>query len=290
MSGDKSTDQRPSPGEFDDYRAYLEALIEHLRNTRRFSYRYFAQRAGFSSTSFLKLVLQGERNLSPSSIGKFVKALSLSAQEADAFEALVLFNQAKTDEERNRHYIRLRKCAKSSVPMTQLDTPQYDLYSRWYVLPIREMLLLPDFQEDPVWISKRIFPPIKPEQAAKSLELLEKIGLARRNKEGRLVPVDVKLATPKQVASLAVRNFQRAMLQRSEESLESVAIDERNFTSLTAGLTAEQYKILCEEIREFEKRMLDLIEDSPRSEGVREIYHMAVQLFPVTRGKKKEGG
>lgn len=61
--------ERPVVTRFTDYRAYLRAMIAWSKEHRRgFSYRSFAKKAGFSSPSFLKLVADGQRRLSPESV------------------------------------------------------------------------------------------------------------------------------------------------------------------------------------------------------------------------------
>lgn len=69
--------------------------------SRHFSFRYLARICGFGSSGFLKMVMEGQRNLSPSSINKLTKALKLNEKEAVYFETLTFFNQsdAKKDKE-----------------------------------------------------------------------------------------------------------------------------------------------------------------------------------------------
>ena len=93
---------RPRPETFDHYAPYLRAMVVHLKDVDpKFSYRYFSRWAGFSSPNFLKLVADGQRNLTPASIPKFARGLSLSERERESFETLVLMSLARTDEERN---------------------------------------------------------------------------------------------------------------------------------------------------------------------------------------------
>lgn len=48
-----------------------------------FTFRHFQKRAGFGSPNYLKLVMDGERNLAPRSLGKFLKGLYIApADEA----------------------------------------------------------------------------------------------------------------------------------------------------------------------------------------------------------------
>ena len=87
--------------EFIDYRKFLAAFYEHKKaNSSYFSYRYFSQKIGINSPSFLKHVIDGKRNLTTQMIERFCTALDLSAREARYFRNLVLFNQAKTSGEK----------------------------------------------------------------------------------------------------------------------------------------------------------------------------------------------
>ena len=58
--------------DFLDYRAYLRAYYEAAKRTQRsFSFRSFSKLAGLRSPNFLKLVIEGERNLGADSVPRF---------------------------------------------------------------------------------------------------------------------------------------------------------------------------------------------------------------------------
>ena len=62
----ENTRVRPRPEDHTDYRAYLREMVTYLKASRpQFSYRYFSRIAGFTSPNFLKLVAEGQRNLTP---------------------------------------------------------------------------------------------------------------------------------------------------------------------------------------------------------------------------------
>ena len=97
-----SKNHRPSIFEYEDYRVFLGDLYSFYKVDKSyFSYRYFSKKAGFSSPNVLKLVIQGERNLTATSIEKFSRALKLTKSEDEFFAYLVQFNQANTEEERS---------------------------------------------------------------------------------------------------------------------------------------------------------------------------------------------
>ncbi len=274
---------RPSPAQFEDYRAFLRAMVAYLKASQRgFSYRNFSRKAGYTSPNFLKLVADGKRNLSTDSVNRFALALDLSAREREDFENLVFLGQAKTDEERNYYYTRLRRRSAARGPTARMETDQYEVYSLWYAIPIRELMLLDDFQEDPDWIARQFRHKLKASEAAKALELLERTGLAARDEKGRLRPASTKLATAGSVQSLAVRNYHRALLSMAAETLDGLPTSERNITSLTLAVTREQYDEICRKIAAFREELLDSIEDAPRSSGEREVVALGFQVFPVT--------
>ena len=284
MVAAENTRTRPRPEDFPEYRSYLKSMIAYLKETRpQFSYRYFSRIAGFSSPNFLKLVADGQRNLTPSSIPKFARGLGLDDRERDAFETLVLLTQAETDAERNRYYARLRKSGSAHSEARRVEAAQFDVYSQWYTLPIRELLLHPDFSEDPVWIARQLRPRIKPQEAKHALELLERVGLAARDPEGKLKPSDAKISTGPRVRSLAVRNYHRGMLGLAADALEHVPIDERDVSSLTVSLSRTQYDDVRSRIERFRREILDLIDDAPKTAEPADVYQVGFQLFPLTR-------
>src|SRR3954462_313301 len=94
--------------EFLDHRAYLAAYYQAAKRTRpSFSFRMFSKLAGLRSPNFLKLVIDGERNLGAESVGRFAQALGLEGSDAEFFADLVAFGQAQTLAEKNRSFERI---------------------------------------------------------------------------------------------------------------------------------------------------------------------------------------
>lgn len=261
-------------------------MIAYLKATKpQFSYRYFSRVAGFSSPNFLKLVAEGQRNLSPKSIAKFAKGLGLDQEEQEIFETLVLLGQAQTDAERNRYYLRLRRRSPGTAA-TRMEEAQYRVYSLWYAMPIREMLALPEFKEDPEWIGQRLRPPVPAHDVKKAIELLLEVGLIVRNTEsGKLEPADPNISTGPKVRSLAVRNYHRAMLDLAAKSLDGVPLERRDVTALTVKLSDARYQQVRARIAKFRKELLEMIDDQRPTDvdDDHEVYQIGFQLFPLTR-------
>jgi len=278
---------RPDIRHFTSYRAFLLALIPHLKETDPdFSYRVFSKRAGFSSPNYLKLVAEGQRNLAPVSIDKFVRGLGLSRREARIFRLMVLLEAARTDEERNTHCLRLLELV-SDEPTARMRGNQFAVYQAWYPLVIREMAALPDFAADPAWIAQRLRPRITEAQARRALELLFETGLLVEDEDGHVVQADRRLTTGPIVRSLAVRNYHRAHLDLATGALDGVPQDERNVTSVTLKLSRRAYAEAIQAVGELRQRLLELAEDDPDIDEDAEIFQALLAVYPVTQEPRR---
>src|SRR5262249_40934403 len=150
-----------------------------------FSYRAFSQRAGIRSSNYLKLVIDGQRNLSAAMAARFARGCSLSGDRAEFFCELVGYCQATSVQERNRGYQRLYRFRPSRA-VHQLAKEQTESHSQWYLPAIRELVRRSDFSDDPHWVAEQLQPKITPAQAQKAIATLLKLGLLRRTKAGRL--------------------------------------------------------------------------------------------------------
>ena len=95
----------PKVYEYLDYRAFMrDHFAASKASMPQYSFRYLARKAGFTSSNFLKLVMDGDRNLGPQAIEKVAKAMKLDSHETEFFAQLVALNQAQTVAERNRAF------------------------------------------------------------------------------------------------------------------------------------------------------------------------------------------
>lgn len=262
-----------------DYRTFLRDWCEWQRGqSKTFSFRQFALNAGLSSPSYLKMVIDGQRGLTPNSIRKFVTALKLKRHEARFFEDLVYFTQAKSHEEKNYHYKKLTT-SRRFLKVRHLENDQYEYFSKWYYAVIREMVCLPAFNEDPVWIAKKLKPNVTASEAKATIDLLLRLGLLKRDGAGKLVQTDKSVATADEVKSLALGNFHREMIHKAAEAVTNNRAKHRSISSLTVALSADKFKEVKDRINEFRKELRALLEecDSPQA-----IYQINFQLFHLT--------
>ena len=129
-----------------------------------FSYRFFSGKAGFSSPNFLKLVIEGKRNLTNTSLAKVAKGFVLQKQERDFFENLVFMNQAKEHEEK-KHYLKKMMSIRGFTKVHMDEKRIFEYYSKWYNPIIREIVIFGDKNLS----SEQIAATLNPEITAKQV-------------------------------------------------------------------------------------------------------------------------
>lgn len=279
----KQTIKKPNIFEYDNYRTYLKDMYTALKTGQRgFSYRYFARMAGFRSPNFLKLVIEGKRNLSAPSIEKFAQVIKLNKEEITFFRNLVLLNQSTTIEEKKFYAEQLIR-SRFYRKVHPLKQAQFDYYTNWYSIPVRELVGVTNFQEDPEWISHQLIPPISSAEAKKALEELEQLGLIKRNEEGKLVQTDAFVSTGDEVTSTSVAQFHKEMMQKAGEAITRFPPQERDISSVTLSLSEKNAQQVKELVQRFRKELMAIANQDQKSERV---YQVNFQHFPLT--KKKE--
>lgn len=280
--------QRPNIFEYSDHRVFLKDFFEFKKaESPAFSFRRFAQLAGFASPNFLKLAYDGKRNLTLESVQKISNAFKLSRAEAEFLTNLVFFCQAKSSEEKNKYYERMNR-SKTYRDIKSLEKDQFDYYTHWYHIVIRELVETDDFREDYEWIAKRIEPKISAKQVEDAVALLLKLRLLSRDSTGRLKQSEANISTGPEVRSLAVMNFHKRMLALANESLEKVASSDRDVSGATFAISESQMQELKKRVYHFRKSILTWLSSSPETKD--HIYQLAIQIFPLTdlqrRGRK----
>ena len=261
-----------------DYRAFLRAYYEHKKERSNFSYRAFSRRAKLRSPNYLKLVIDADRNLTEQMAGRFAAACGLEGDPARYFKLLVSFNQARTLDDRNAVYVKLKRYRRYR-DVHKLSLAQDVYHSRWYLPAIRELVCSVDFREDPAWIASRLSPSIRPREAAVAITTLLELGLLVRDEDGELRQGDMTVSTGPEVRSLHLANFHRSMIQHAAGSLDRHAADQRDISSLTLCLGESGLSQLKRAVQRFRRELLELseLESEPR-----QVVQVNFQLFPLT--------
>ena len=107
-----------------DYRLFLRDFYETSKKKNpTFSFQSFARKAHIASSGFLLHVMKGERNLTRPVMLNVAKAMRLTPEQTDYFENLVLFAQAKNQQEKDRSYDKIRTL-RQCMNLKTIDEPR----------------------------------------------------------------------------------------------------------------------------------------------------------------------
>jgi uncharacterized protein (TIGR02147 family) len=266
---------------FTDHREYLAQVVVELREQGLFSHRRFNADCGFTSPNFLQLVIQGKRNLSEEAAKKVCQALGLRGDEIRIFLKMMRMNLASSVEERVRLLQDLLKEPEFRKEH-RLTEDQLEFYSRWYHIPLRELLIsypLISAKE----LGARLCPQVPESDIKEALTLMTRLKLVEK-KDGRWHVLHDTLSSGNEISSQLLKYFHRQMMELAKESLERFPGEEREISALTLRLSPQDFLRLKEKIREFKREVLAM--ETP-DEGT-PVVQFNFQLFPVSQAAEGE--
>jgi uncharacterized protein (TIGR02147 family) len=277
----------PNLFQYDDYRAFLKDYYAEMKKQRpAFSYKYLAGKSGFANKGFLFNIIHGKKSLSKHHIFRIAESLKLNKRETEYFENLVAFNQAETPEEQHHYYerlVNLKGDGESGVQVLRKE--QYEFYARWWHATVRSLIDMKGFDGDFKRLSQQIRPGITIGQAKKSVALLLKLGLIRKDAKGQYqVPTKI-ISTGKSAPAPGLLKFHLETLDLAKAAIRTLPKNARNVSGLTLGISEGTYHTLCEEIGAFRKRVLQIAGADKNGDRV---YQMNFHFFPMSVAEKEQ--
>ncbi|HKX12382.1 MAG TPA: TIGR02147 family protein [bacterium] len=273
--------------DFSDYRPFLKKKFEEMKaHNPLFSYRAFNRLAGIQSSGFLKLVMDGKRNLAEEGIEKIARGFKLNESEKKYFHSLVRFNQARNNEEKNQRYLELSQHRHYAAAKPILWA-QYRLFAHWYYATILELVRLPgEGNKDPRWLQKKLNPPVELKLVKQAVQELIALGLIEKDAEsGSLLRREAMLSTPDEVQSLSVALFHQQMSQLAARAVMKENAQDREFSALTIAASKKTFQRAKQEIQRFRSRLHSILEED-RQEPPEFVAHLNFQMFKVSKSGK----
>ena len=268
---------KPQVIDYLDYRSFLKDHFRHLKAVNpAFSMRAFARQPslGISSSSFMSNLLQGKRNLTQHLRLKFSKALKLETHEAEYFDFLVQFNQAKSLEEKNYFFSHLSKHRGSRAKL--LAQHQYQFFSKWYHTVIWNYFGLEKAEREPSRIAKHLAGGITAGQVEESIALLLEMGLLRKLANGYTVS-DRHMVTDKVFLGPTGRAYHKEFQRLAGEAMEQYPADRRQYNVLAFSVSDKGFAAIRQRIASFTQEVREIID---RDEGMNQVNILNIQLFP----------
>lgn len=286
----------PPLSQYTDFRQYLSDFYEYKKYTfstavRPYSYAAFSAAADIKSPNYLKLIIEGQRNLSLDMVKKFAKALGLQKEEEMEFKALVLYGQARDPLERNRYLKSLAELrVKRKIRRGEINTATWDKVPDWISWVLYTLVDQRDVDFNPQRLRQIMRNRVSSDDLKRALNSLLQSGELRKREDGSVEKGRELINGYDNIPVAMVRKIQAELIYLGLESLFQDDPTEREFGALTLALTDQEFEQIKFELRQMRKRFYkDISIQRGRGKGER-VYQLNIQLFPVSnRASKKEG-
>lgn len=264
---------------YNDFRAFLRDYFAYrCQMQKSYSHRIMAKELGFPSPNYIKLVMDGHRNIGLRSIDRLLCGLQFRDKEREYFNHLVFFSQAKTNNQKN-YYYGLMSSFRSPLNSATISTGAYQYYSEWYHCIVRELITREKPPVNAGSIAKKIKPHLTATQVKKSISLLLELGFIVANEDGTYSQSSRILETENDVVSVGIRNYNLKMIDIAKECIDSVPYDKREFSSLTISISSDAMTRIKKRIKEFEQELFQIARGS---QNPKHVYQANFQFFPLT--------
>ncbi len=233
-----------------------------------FSLRAFAQKLQISPSA-LSEILNGKRKVSKALAERILSQMGTDPKEQS--NILSLFQKTKRPDD-------IQESAEDSARYLELRSDQFQLISKWHHFAILSLVETKSFQANPLWIAKRLG--IKLLEAEQALERLERLGFIQWSRSQKKIKLmQNQLTTSDDIANPAIRQSHFEDVYLSTWALDQVAVEDRDFSSLTIAIDKSKLPAAKKMIREFQDRLSAFLETGSQDE----VYKMNFHVLPLTR-------
>lgn len=270
--------------EYTDYRLFLH---EHYEETRLkkpyYSYRFIAGKVGINA-GFIFRLFTGKTHLGLKKIDAFADLCGLEGKNRAYFSEMVRLGRAKREQDIQQSLKRLQSI--KGVQFTTLAEDQISFFNSWHTMPMRSLLSIYPFNgKNYRRLGGMMVPPLTAAEAKKSIQLLERLGLIRRNAEGIFEVTDTFVSTSEKWSSLAIHQYQKTTIELSHHALDKVPKDKRDISTVTFTCSTRHLPALRERLQEIRDEMVMLSKEF-RDEDC--VMQLNLQLFPAAIVAKGE--
>lgn len=218
--------------------------------------------------SLLSRIIASKIQMTPKIFERIAEPLKLTPEE------LLLF----------QNEIKQRKKVQSkerivSANFRTLEIEEFKVVQDWYNFAILEIVKLDGFQPTPEWISTKLN--ISIDEASLALERLVTLKLLQKSANGTYTKVSshVSVMNPTFTA-VAMKERQKAVLQKAIHALENLPIHLRDNSSMTLSIDSSMLPEIKEKIKKMRRSLANNITDKSKKRD--QVYELSISFFPWT--------
>lgn len=282
--------EAPALVDYLDFRNYLSDYYQYRRelsknDIRPYNYAVFSAAANIKSPNYLKLIIEGRRNLSDEMVVKFAKALGLSKEQMEEFRLLVLYGQASDPAERNLHLKALNeKRVNSKLKSGEIDQKTWEKIPSWIAWILYSLVDQKNVSFEPEKLRETLRNKASVEEIQEALLTLLNSGeLVRDSEAGEMKKARSLMESADEIPVALIRKLQAELMYLGLESLFQDSATEREFGSATLALTKQEFEELRFALRKIRKEAQKNIGVKRLTSKGERIYQLNLQLFPITK-------
>lgn len=286
---DKNSILPPALSDYLDYRLFLQDFYHYKKeltknDLRPYSYQLFSAAANIKSPNYLKMIIEGQRNLSDDMILKFAKALSLNKEQTEEFLHLVKLNQAEDTTERNVYLKKLSEVRiNQKLKSGEIDRRIWEKIPNWVAWVIYAMIDQEGVSFDVQSLKALLRNKASDQEIESALNSLISSGEIRKDPvTGEMKRSHNLIDSAEEIPVALVRKLQMQLMYIGLESLYQEAPQEREFGTLTLSLTKEEFEETKFKLRQLRKSLNKDNAIARKEKKGERIYQINIQLFPVT--------
>jgi uncharacterized protein (TIGR02147 family) len=266
MNKQVSRQQTVSPKDFRDL--LQREFQRRLDANPRYSLRAFAKALGIYHAT-LSSLLSGQRPFSTKTIHQIGSALGLTPKDLETHAAKS--NSASST---------------NSKSIVELQEDEFNLIANWQHDAVLEFLQIRDESHEARSIAKRL--KMTAADVLVSLQLLERTGMIERIEDGgwRVLKPNSSTLLGENQTSHARRAHQKALLERSKQALDEVAIELRDHSSITMTVNADDIPELKTAIKDFRRKLMAFAQR--KNANPDSVYQLQIALFPLTNQETEQ--
>lgn len=218
---------------FTDYRAFLLGYAAIKKQHRsKWTLGAWSRQLGLKSTASLTKILNGDRQPGPGTTEKFIQYFKFDGHKSEYFRNLIELGKLQ-DKPQVKALLLERLGFENPGKKRLLTEAEYAKISRWYAYAIREMVQLPLFRENPVWIASKFFSPVAENEIKETVDILLRLGLLTRGRNRKLMLADSLVASSSDIPSQALQQHHLETLEQTKHLFPKLDVSEREITNTT---------------------------------------------------------
>ncbi|MES2769587.1 MAG: TIGR02147 family protein [Bdellovibrionota bacterium] len=248
-----------SPIELSYFKIWLqEEFTRRCRVNSRYSLRAFAKSLALDPSTVSQM-LSGKRKVSQSMLEKIESKIGMA----------FVFDSENLQQSMGKKYSLLSKDLFAAI-------------SDWYHFAILDLTLLKNFDSNPSWIAQQLG--ISVTEVSIAIDRLKRLELLAEQ-DSKLVKTQMSFSNYKEGdTSAAHKEYQRQIVEKSLHAIDGCPQDLKDITSMTIAGNSKKLIEVKDVIKKFRRELAAFMEDGDGDA----VFHLAVQLYPVTSLEKRE--